>query len=83
MAQSQSVEGEAEDEKSQVVALILSFLIVGLGQAYQGRVKVGAILFVSAVISGFLISFVIGIPMLFIVWVVNLYDVWTEKFGPL
>jgi hypothetical protein len=70
-------------EKSTAVALILSFFICGLGQVYQGRWKVGAGLFVSAVVSGILISFVIGIPMLLVVWAVNLYDAYAEKLGPL
>ena len=47
-------------DKSPGLAAILSFLIVGLGQIYLGLTKKGIILFVAAIISGFLMLVIIG-----------------------
>lgn len=70
----------ADDEKSDTLALILSFFIPGLGQIYQGRVEIGAIFIVATLVSGFLIFFVIGFVLTPLVWAVNMYDVYTKKF---
>ena len=47
------VAGRDQEVKNPVVALILSLLIVGLGQHYNGEVKKGAQMFVGAVIGSF------------------------------
>ena len=41
-------------EKNPVVAGLLSFLIVGLGQIYNGQVAKGLVLLVSAIVLGVL-----------------------------
>ena len=64
--------------KDPVISVILSMLTAGLGQVYQGRFLVAVVLFVSAVVSAFLILFVIGIPMLIVVWIINVYDAYTR-----
>jgi|AntRauTorcE11898_2_1112593.scaffolds.fasta_scaffold08160_3 uncharacterized membrane protein len=68
--------------KSPIVALVLSFFIWGVGQLYQGRTKVGAIWLVVYLVSGVLtiISGFLFAPIAFVLWVVCLYDAYTEKF---
>jgi TM2 domain-containing membrane protein YozV len=41
-------------KKSPLVALVLSLLIVGLGQFYNGEVKKGATMLIAAVVTGIL-----------------------------
>lgn len=65
------------EEKNPIMALILSLLVCGLGQFYNGQPKKGIILLISAMVSGILILFVIGLVLLPIVWVYNLYDAYT------
>ena len=65
-------------EKSPGLAAILSFLIVGLGQIYLGLTKKGIILFIAAVISGFLMLFIIGWITWFIVWGFAIYDAYNS-----
>jgi TM2 domain-containing membrane protein YozV len=50
--QTQVVQPQVVTGKSPVVAAILSALIVGVGQFYNGDVKKGAIMLVAAVILG-------------------------------
>jgi len=52
--------------KDPILAAILSFFIVGLGQIYIGLTKKGIILFLLAFISAILIIFIIG----WFLWVV-------------
>ena len=63
-------------EKNPIVAAILSFVIVGLGQVYCGKIKKGVILFLAAVIG----SFLLFIPGL-IVWAFGVYDAYMEAQG--
>ena len=50
--QTQTVQPRVVTGKSPVVAAILSAVIVGLGQFYNGDVKKGAIMLVAAIILG-------------------------------
>jgi TM2 domain-containing membrane protein YozV len=70
----------AEDnaDDSQTVALILSFFIAGLGQIYQGRTKEGIVFLVAMFISGALTLVLIGFILIPIVWIVNMYDAYTQ-----
>ncbi len=61
-------------QKSPILAAILSFLIIGLGQVYLGLTKKGIILFVLAIVSGFLMLIYIGFIIWFLVWVYAIYD---------
>lgn len=61
-------------DKSPILAAILSFFIIGLGQVYLGLVKKGIILFVLAIISGVLMLFIIGWITWLLVWVYAIYD---------
>ena len=65
-------------DKSPGLAAILSFLIVGLGQIYLGLTKKGIILFVAAIISGFLMLVIIGWITWLIVWGYAIYDAYNS-----
>ena len=60
--------------KDPALAAILSFLIIGLGQIYLGLTKKGIILFIAAVISGFLMFILIGFALWLLIWVYAIYD---------
>lgn len=64
----------ANQEKSPVLALVLSFFIVGLGQLYLGLTKKGIILFLAAIVAGVLTLFIIGWLLWLIVWIYAMYD---------
>ena len=59
---------------SPILALILSFFIPGLGQFYTGQFLKALVLFILAVIFGFLSTMLIGIPFYLVVWVYSMYD---------
>jgi len=61
-------------EKSPSLAAILSFLFVGLGQIYCGRIKRGLAFIGLYLLSFFLLIFLIGIILLPIVYIYNIYD---------
>lgn len=65
-------------DKSPGLAAVLSFLIIGLGQIYLGLTKKGIILFVAAIISGFLMLLVIGWITWLIVWGYAIYDAYNS-----
>jgi TM2 domain-containing membrane protein YozV len=64
-------------EKNPVLAAILSFLIAGLGQIYNGEIRKGIILIIAYVISIVLCSILIGIPLVVILWIYGIYDAYT------
>lgn len=75
-------------EKEPVLSLILSVIFVGLGQIYNGRIEKGilfiivgaAIIFLGIVLSILtlgLIWLLFG-PLLFALWVFNIYDAYTD-----
>ena len=59
---------------SPILALILSFFIPGLGQFYTGQFLKALVLFILAVIFGFLSTMLIGIPFYLIIWIYSMYD---------
>lgn len=61
-------------EKDPTLAAILSFLVVGLGQVYLGLTKKGILLFIGAVISGFLMLILIGFVTWLLIWGYAIYD---------
>ena len=61
-------------EKNPGLAAVLSFLIVGLGQIYNGQIGKGIVLIICYVISILLVFIVIGIPLLVILWIYGIYD---------
>jgi len=61
-------------DKSPILAAVLSFIIIGLGQVYLGLTKKGIILFFAAIVSGVLMSVIIGYVAWLIVWGYAIYD---------
>ena len=66
------------EEKSPILALVLSVFFPGLGQFYNGQPKKGIILIVAAIISAALIILLIGLVLYIIVWLYALYDAYTS-----
>lgn len=64
-------------EKNPALAALLSFLIVGLGQIYNGDVRRGVLLLIGAIISAILWLVVIGIIFSIIIWLYAIYDAYT------
>lgn len=61
-------------DKNPVLAAVLSFFIVGLGQLYLGLNKKGIILFVAALVSLVLTVILIGEILFLIIWIYAIYD---------
>nr|WP_294999106.1 zinc ribbon domain-containing protein [uncultured Methanobrevibacter sp.] len=64
--------------KNPILAAILSFFIIGLGQIYIGLTKKGIILFVSAIVCGILGLIIIGWILWIIVWIYGIYDAYNS-----
>lgn len=71
------------DEKDPFIAILASFFIIGLGQAYNKQVEKGIIFFISAVIITILVNAIpdtdqpaSGIVALALIglWIYNIYD---------
>lgn len=62
------------EHKSSGLAAILSFLIPGLGQIYNGEITKGILFIVLALVFAVLILFLIGIPLYVILWIYAIYD---------
>ena len=60
--------------KKPVLALILSFFIMGLGQVYLGQVWKGIAIFIATIIIGFL-TFGLGCPVMFVISPVDAYKI--------
>ncbi|MDO9045408.1 MAG: zinc-ribbon domain-containing protein [Methanobacteriaceae archaeon] len=60
--------------KNAGLAAVLSFLVVGLGQIYNGQVGKGLLLLVGALISGVLMLVFIGFITWLIIWIYAIYD---------
>ena len=64
--------------KSPILAAILSFLIIGLGQVYLGLIKKGIILFVLAIVAGILTLVLVGWILWLIIWLYAIYDAYNS-----
>lgn len=60
--------------KNPWLAAVLSLLIAGLGQIYNGEVGKGIAFFIVAILIGFSIFIVIGIILAPIWWIYSAYD---------
>ena len=67
----------AQPQKNAGLAAVLSFLIPGLGQIYNGEVGKGIVIFIIQVINGFLMTVFIGFVTWPIVWIWSIYDAYT------
>lgn len=65
---------QKKQQKSSGVAVILSFLIPGVGQIYCGRVGKGILLILFSFIFGILSFILIGIPFYLALWIYSMYD---------
>ncbi|WP_458452988.1 double zinc ribbon domain-containing protein [Methanobrevibacter sp.] len=65
-------------QKSAGLAAVLSFLIIGLGQVYLGLTKKGIILFLLAIVSGFLMFILVGFVLWLLVWAYSVYDAYNS-----
>jgi TM2 domain-containing membrane protein YozV len=65
---------QASEKKSPGFAAVLSFLIPGLGQIYNGQIGKGIIMVVAAVIFALLIIILIGIILYLALWLYGIYD---------
>lgn len=70
-----SVPSVNSGEKSMIVAVILSVIFPGLGQFYLGLNQKGLLFLVGYIISAVLIFLLIGIILVFVVWIWALIDV--------
>ena len=61
-------------EKSVVIAAILSFIFPGLGHLYNGLTNKGLSFIVAYIVSLVLIFILIGFILIFIVWIWALID---------
>ena len=64
-------------EKKPWLAAILSFLIVGLGQIYNGEIRKGIVLIIAYVISIALCFVYVGLILVPILWIYGIYDAYT------
>lgn len=64
-------------QKSEGLAAVLSFLIPGLGQIYNGEIGKGIGILVLAIILGILFFLLITVLVLLILWIWNIYDAYT------
>ncbi len=60
--------------KNAGLAAVLSFLVCGLGQIYNGQIGKGIALLVAAGISGLLCAVAIGFILLPVAWIYGIYD---------
>ena len=67
-----------KSDKSPILAAVLSFFIIGLGQVYLGLTKKGILLFAGAIISGFLMLLIIGWITWLIIWLYAIYDAYNS-----
>ena len=62
------------NQKSEALALILSFIIPGVGEMYAGKVGKGIIILLLAILSAALIMLLIGFILYPIVWIYSMID---------
>ncbi len=68
---------QQQPSKNPALAAILSFLINGLGQIYNGEIAKGIIIIVVQIVNGLLTMVIIGFITLPIVWIWSIYDAYT------
>lgn len=68
-------------EKSPAIAALLSFLVVGLGQVYAGKLKRGIVLFAACVIFVMASFLVLPAFAAFACWIGSIYDAYKIAQG--
>lgn len=64
--------------KNPGLALVCSFFIPGLGQFVNGEGSKGALFLIGYIVSWVLVFVLIGIPMIFAVWIWSMVDAFTS-----
>ena len=62
------------NKKSEALAIVLSFLIPGVGEMYAGKVGKGVVILLLAIISAVLMIFIIGVFLYLIIWIYSMID---------
>jgi TM2 domain-containing membrane protein YozV len=62
------------EQKSSGIAAVLSVLIPGLGQIYNGEIGKGILFILLAFVFGALTLFLIGIPLYIVLWIYGIVD---------
>ena len=65
-------------KKNPIAALGLSFIFPGLGQLYNNQTHKGIILIIANVISFILCFILIGVLLVFLIWIYSMYDAFTS-----
>lgn len=69
-----NVYSSPKSEKSQGLAAVLSFLICGVGQIYNGQIGKGIGLLIAVIICGFLSILIVPAIIAIILWIYGIYD---------
>lgn len=66
------------NKKSEALSLILSLLVPGIGQIYNGQTTKGIVMLVAAILVGFL-GVILIVPLLVyvVLWIYGMYDAYT------
>ncbi len=67
----------ANQEPRHGIPALLSFFIPGLGQLVKGHVLAGILIFFGSIIAAALVYAVIGIFILPVLWIWQVYDAYT------
>jgi ribosomal protein L40E len=74
-----NVKSDVKHEKNTILALVISFLLTGLGIAYAGNVKKGILLFIGGLIFTILaLAVPVCTVIAVIIWVYALYETYNE-----
>jgi TM2 domain-containing membrane protein YozV len=68
-----------KNEKNPAVAAILSFFLMGLGQAYNGQIAKAVVFLILYAISIFLTFFIIGFVTTPILWIWSMVDAYSSS----
>jgi TM2 domain-containing membrane protein YozV len=68
-----------ENLANPILALIISFFLPGIGTVYAGKVMMGIVIFIIALILGVLTMYlgIIAYILYIIVWLYGMYDAYT------
>lgn len=69
--------GDVPTPKSPIIAALLSAVIIGLGQMYNGQFVKGLRFMIIGVSFAFMILFAIGLLLLPLFWLYNVYDAYS------
>jgi len=68
-----------KNDKNPAVAAILSFFLMGLGQAYNGQIAKAVVFLILYAISVFLTFFIIGFVTTPLLWIWSILDAYSSS----